>query len=145
MALRSVPGPPGPTPASGVQQPAKPLSPWAARYGLPEESDTFDDPVFHRGPLRHSTFAPQHPGLDPLFHADKPLVQGTGIFRTEDEVDKLFISETFATLKCKAFHTWWKLGVSNTGLKFSDRGIIPGGHERESVSAFKIHPTTYLR
>lgn len=140
MASRSVPGP---APGSGVQKPVKPLSPWAARYGLPEEHDAYDDVVFHRGPLRHSTFAPQHPGLDPLYHADKPLQLGTGVFRTEDEVDKLFVSQMFSTIKSKAFSEWWQLGVSKMGLRFSDRGIIPGGHQRASASAFKNDPSTH--
>lgn len=83
------------------------------------------------------------PGLDPVYHADKPLLLGIGIFRTENEVDMLFTAQTFVAIKSKAFSEWWQLGVSNIGLKFSDRGIIPGGHERASASAFKTDPATH--
>ncbi|KAI1115281.1 hypothetical protein F5Y14DRAFT_450099 [Nemania sp. NC0429] len=105
--------------ASESQQEGLPLSPWAERYGLPEHNILPDDVAFHRDE------------------------QGTGVFRYQNEVDQVFMSEMMAKMKTRVFHEWWKVGVSNIGLRFSHRGIIPGGHERAAPSAFKNDPPSH--
>ncbi|KAI3321441.1 hypothetical protein HD806DRAFT_523926 [Xylariaceae sp. AK1471] len=128
--------------APGAQQPDKLLSPWARRFGL---TNSAGDPIFKRGPVQHSGIGPERtcsPRIDPVFYGDKPAILGTGIFPRPTDRDRLFYSDYLLRVQYEGMKPW-QLGPLNNALRFSDRGYIPGGHERASASAFETDPTTH--
>ncbi|KAI0421093.1 hypothetical protein F5X98DRAFT_391048 [Xylaria grammica] len=93
--------------------PGQLFSPWAARMGL---NKSCRDPVFHTGPSFHSAKAPEHR----LFYGD--------------------LKQRLLFLGTKP----WQWGPLAKSLKFSkEGGIIPGGHQRESVSRFERNRETW--
>ncbi|KAI0187889.1 hypothetical protein EV127DRAFT_513399 [Xylaria flabelliformis] len=100
---------------------AKPLSPWAQRFGHDQEGrNAFVDDVVHRSGL-----APSLPPLHPKYYADRPPVDSA---RTASELDYVFASEAFQNHYLKGYYSWM-VGPLMRYVRFSERtGLFSGGH-----------------
>ncbi|RWA14111.1 hypothetical protein EKO27_g1028 [Xylaria grammica] len=117
--------------------PGQLFSPWAARMGL---NKSCRDPVFHTGPLFHSAKAPE---LDSRYYSDRPDILGTGMFPRLTDIDRLFYGDLKQRLLFLGTKSW-QWGPLAKSLKFSkEGGLIPGGHQRESVSRFERNKETW--
>ncbi|KAJ8127697.1 hypothetical protein O1611_g5939 [Lasiodiplodia mahajangana] len=94
---------------------ARPLSPWAQRYGFPFQQ--MPDPIFNK-------FAEFHSGFAARRH---------GVFKSGYGKDLFFYEEIHSqALMNGAKH--WQLGPLMHSLQFSRDVVVPGGHTRESLS-----------
>jgi hypothetical protein len=74
-----------------------------------------------------------------VYYGDRPDPIGIGTFLRPTEIDRLFFSDTMYRLVLEGIRPW-QLGPLNHALRFSDRGYVPGGHERATASAFPTDP-----
>ncbi|GAW24250.1 hypothetical protein ANO14919_138330 [Xylariales sp. No.14919] len=57
-------------------------------------------------------------------------IKNQGVFSSGDEIDKFFLTEDQSSLALGGAPPWL-LGVTQRTLRFSERGFVPGGHDRE--------------
>ncbi|KAI3326746.1 hypothetical protein HD806DRAFT_520484 [Xylariaceae sp. AK1471] len=128
-------------PQQPTEQPSLPLSPWAARFGIGRIVSA--DIALKRDNVQHSGFAPERkPSLDPVFYGDELTIENSGIFKSGNDIDRLFISEEDQKFSLKGIKPW-QLGPLNRAVFFSDRGIIPGGHIRALNGEVDYHKMIY--
>ncbi|RYC60648.1 hypothetical protein CHU98_g5555 [Xylaria longipes] len=117
-----------PQPALMATQPREPLSPWAQRYGVVyEDAFTLGDDK-----LRHSGYHTGHPRLDPKFYAEpipQPEIDECAKFKHQNDIHKLFHIEHKQYGDFKGIKPW-QYGPLMQYVRFSDRGLLPGGHWR---------------
>ncbi|TGJ80546.1 hypothetical protein E0Z10_g8224 [Xylaria hypoxylon] len=104
----------------------RPLSPWALRHGT---KFRLQDEVYDRAPVEHSGIAPE---------------QNQGIFSSGDEMDRFFCTDQKNAEKFSGVPPWM-LGTMRRALRFSRRGIVPGGHARSlsEGSILNVHSAIY--
>lgn len=71
-----------------------------------------------------------------------PSTLDVGQFAAEWEKDRLFSADA-TQYKIHSGVKSWMLGPLNKWLSFSDRGTIPGGHQRSAPSAMKNDPADH--
>lgn len=109
----------------------EPLSPWAQRYGVLYK----DESTLEEGKLRHSGYHTGHPRLDPKFYAE-PILQAEldncALFNHKNDIHRLFHIEHKQYGSFKGIRPW-QYGPLMQYVRFSDRGLLPGGHWRPEV------------
>ncbi|KAI8946567.1 hypothetical protein F4801DRAFT_593286 [Xylaria longipes] len=116
-------------------QPREPLSPWAQRYGVVyEDAFTLGDDK-----LRHSGYHTGHPRLDPKFYAEpipQPEIDECAKFKHQNDIHKLFHIEHKQYGDFKGIKPW-QYGPLMQYVRFSDRGLLPGGHWRTGSRPYR--------
>ncbi|TRX98542.1 hypothetical protein FHL15_000616 [Xylaria flabelliformis] len=108
-----------------------PLSPWAQRYGLFYEIDS----TLGQDGVQHSGYHTGHPRLDPKFFAEpisKPEIDNCAQFSHPNDIHKFFHIEHKQYGAFKGIKPW-QHGSLMQYVRFSDRGLLPGGHWRPEV------------
>jgi hypothetical protein len=115
--------------AQNIPQPGEPLSPWAERYGLVAEW-----PVLKDSRQRHSGYITEPLRLHPTFYADAQSVQNPvwQHFQEMNDVNRYLYTQNLQIDRYKGMMQWhW--GPLMQYVRFSDRGLIPGGHGQTQV------------
>ncbi|KAI2639969.1 hypothetical protein GGS21DRAFT_504374 [Xylaria nigripes] len=129
-----------------AQQPESPLSdgrpfsPWAERYGPPEPNK--DDSAFRRADVIHSTYAPDHPLMHPMFYGNDFSAQGWGVFQSGDQKDRFFVSDNHF-LRYFQGNAPWQLGPLQRFVRFSNKEYLPGGHDQNLPGSREAHEATF--
>ncbi|KAI0487483.1 hypothetical protein F4859DRAFT_525601 [Xylaria cf. heliscus] len=116
-------------------QPREPLSPWAQRYGvLYDDESTLDERK-----IRHSGYYTGHPRMDPKFFAE-PILQseldGSRLFSHRNDIHRFFHLEDRNDGYFKGIKPW-QYGPLMQYVRFSDRGLLPGGHWRPESQPYR--------
>ncbi|KAI0118403.1 hypothetical protein GGR51DRAFT_554893 [Nemania sp. FL0031] len=111
--------------SSGVE-PGEVLSPWALRFGIVEK-----DPPLKEDEIWHSGYITDPVRTDPKFYADSEVLdQGP---HSLIEVNRYFHT-AFLQSEHQAGIPQWTFGPLMQYIRFSDRGLLPGGHWRPESS-----------
>ncbi|KAI1734849.1 hypothetical protein F4680DRAFT_470620 [Xylaria scruposa] len=113
----------------------QPLSPWAQRYGMLYEIDS----TLGEDGVRHSGYHTGHPRLDPKFFAEpisKSEIDNCGKFRHPNDIHRFFHIEEKQYETFRGFRPWQGSALMQY-VRFSDRGLLPGGHWRPEVKPYK--------
>ncbi|KAI0444518.1 hypothetical protein F4803DRAFT_572992 [Xylaria telfairii] len=116
-------------------QSGEPLSPWAKRYGVLYD----DESTLEEGKLRHSGYHTGHPRLDPKFYAEPVLqaeLENCAVFNHKNDIHKLFHIEHKQYGSFKGIRPW-QYGPLMQYVRFSDRGLLPGGHWRPESKPYR--------
>lgn len=111
-------------------QPGEPLLPWAQRHGI-----LVDDPPLKEGELWHSGFISDPLRIDPKYYCQAvpmPEIMAAGTFDHPNDLRR-YLWTHFEHLSAFDSMSQWQFGPLMQYTRFSDQGLVPGGHWRSQV------------